>query len=85
MPGLPKVHLHLATSAGGGIVGVAGAGTVGIFQATTEAYTSMAPVTVGALAVNAEHDSRLFVAAGSAGIGSAAAGSAFTVAADYRN
>jgi filamentous hemagglutinin family protein len=73
----------LATSAGGGIVGVAGAGTVGIFQATTEAYLQSAPVTVGALAVNAEHDSRLFVAAGSAGIGGAAAGGAFTVAADY--
>ena len=73
----------LATSGAGGIVGVAGTGTVGIFNGTTEAYLQSTPVAAGGLAVNAQHDSRLFLAAGSAGIGGVAVGGAFTVAVDH--
>jgi filamentous hemagglutinin family protein len=72
----------LAVGGAGGIVGVAGTVSVSKFTSTTEAYVSGSSVDAGSVNVEAEHDSRMFVAAGGVAIGGVAGSGAFAIGVD---
>ena len=73
----------LVTSGAGGIVGVVGTGSVGIFNGSTEAYLQGDTVAnAESLIVNADHNSRFAIAAGGVTIGGEALAATFAVASD---
>ncbi|MDR3566097.1 MAG: leukotoxin LktA family filamentous adhesin [Negativicutes bacterium] len=73
----------LVTSGAGGIVGVVGTGSVGLFQGTTEAFLATNTlVNSTSLTVAADHSSRFFIAAGGVTAGGVALSGAFAVASD---
>jgi hypothetical protein len=59
-----------------------GTGTVGVFKGTTEAKLSGTTLHSGSLAVEADHQSRFFVAAGGVSVGAAAMAGTFVVGVD---
>lgn len=72
----------LAAGGAGGGVGVAGTVSVSKFTSTTEAYVSGSSIDAGSVTVEAEHDSRMFVAAGAVALGGLAGSGAFAVGVD---
>ncbi|MCC7484889.1 MAG: leukotoxin LktA family filamentous adhesin [Burkholderiales bacterium] len=68
--------------ASGGIVGVAGAGSVVKFTSETEARLASGTAGVGSLDVDARHDSRMFLSGGAIAAGGVGVGATFDVGLD---
>lgn len=72
----------LVVSGAGGVVGVVGTGSIGIFGSTTEAYLDNDIVHAQDVSVTAEHDSQFYIAAGGITAGAVAVSGTYAVTSD---
>ncbi|MDD2231213.1 MAG: hypothetical protein PHY48_17660, partial [Candidatus Cloacimonetes bacterium] len=71
-----------ANGVGVGGFGVGGTASVGLYEGTTEAYVKNSKVNVSSIEINADHQSKLFIQDGGAGIGGVGIGAAVGVSLD---